>query len=277
MRFRHPRHTTPLPLGDVLLHAGDLSVWDSFAEIQEQLKWLAAQPHAHKIIIAGNHDLLFDTAFQQEHAKEWHQAIKASCGATAGDGSTADVCSTQTAQDLVWGDVTYLQNESLELNINGGRSLKIYGSPDTPVRGCSAFQYPREKDIWSDRVPTDTDILITHGPPWGHLDGVKKSGCPFLAREILRVRPRLVLCGHIHVGYGTEERVFDSVGQAHEAILGQWGGWPTLFRMALNVMCNRLVPKALRKCEKSTMFVNAAVVEGYQDHKVKNRAVVLQI
>lgn len=212
----------PLPPGDVLLHAGDLSVWGSLAEIQEQLNWLDAQPHAQQVVIAGNHDLLFDTDFQRAHPEIWYQAIKASVGVNSEDDPAVEECISQTAGNLIWGNVKYLQNESLELKVTGGRVLKIYGSPDTPLHGLSAFQYPRADDVWSHRIPADTDIIVTHGPPWGHLDGIKKSGCPFLARAVTRVRPRLVLCGHIHVGYGREEKVLDGVGQAHEAILGQW-------------------------------------------------------
>ena len=49
--------------GDLLLHASDLSVWGSFAEIQEQLIWIAKQPYENKIVIAGHHDLLYENEF----------------------------------------------------------------------------------------------------------------------------------------------------------------------------------------------------------------------
>ncbi|ELQ33467.1 hypothetical protein OOU_Y34scaffold00937g14 [Pyricularia oryzae Y34] len=52
-----------LPPGDSLVHAGDLSQYGTFAEIQAQLTWLAAQPHRHKVVVAGNHDLLLDSDF----------------------------------------------------------------------------------------------------------------------------------------------------------------------------------------------------------------------
>ncbi|KAH8838858.1 hypothetical protein MCOR27_010049 [Pyricularia oryzae] len=52
-----------LPPGDSLVHAGDLSQYGTLAEIQAQLTWLAAQPHRHKVVVAGNHDLLLDSEF----------------------------------------------------------------------------------------------------------------------------------------------------------------------------------------------------------------------
>ncbi len=63
-------------------------------------------------------------------------------------------------------------------------------------------------------MPHGTGVLLTHGPPWCHLDGSKHSGSRFLAREVARVRPRLVVFGHIHAGYGEEQRRPDQVGKA---------------------------------------------------------------
>lgn len=54
--------TSPLPPGNILVHAGDLTAQGSFGEIQAQLRWLASQPYTHKIVIAGNHDILLDEA-----------------------------------------------------------------------------------------------------------------------------------------------------------------------------------------------------------------------
>lgn len=56
-------HNCPLPPGDILPHAGDLSRFGTFAEIQAQISWLAAQPFLHKVVIAGNHDPLLDRDF----------------------------------------------------------------------------------------------------------------------------------------------------------------------------------------------------------------------
>lgn len=49
-----------LPDGDVLIHLGDFAVDASSAKKREALqrfdKWLAQQPHRHKIVLRGNHD-----------------------------------------------------------------------------------------------------------------------------------------------------------------------------------------------------------------------------
>ena len=54
--------TPELPLGDILIHAGDLTAHGTFDEVQAQLRWLASQPHPHKIVVAGNHDIVLDEA-----------------------------------------------------------------------------------------------------------------------------------------------------------------------------------------------------------------------
>ncbi|KAF2803603.1 uncharacterized protein BDZ99DRAFT_482015 [Mytilinidion resinicola] len=113
------------------------------------------------------------------------------------------------------------------------KTLRIYGSPQTPQYGISAFQYPRDEDIWS--IPLDIDIVITHGPPRLHLGtrDFHRAGCPFLALEIAHIRPRLVVFGHIHVSYGREDVVLDGIRRRWEKITNQWAGWITLGFMAV--------------------------------------------
>lgn len=48
-----------LPPGDVLIHSGDFD-GGSVEEIDDFNSWLGSLPFRHKIVIAGNHDLLFD-------------------------------------------------------------------------------------------------------------------------------------------------------------------------------------------------------------------------
>ncbi|KJR89658.1 uncharacterized protein SPSK_06407 [Sporothrix schenckii 1099-18] len=147
-----------LPAGDVLIHAGDLTDRGSFAEVQAGLAWLAAQPHQHKILVAGNHDVLLDDAFLEKHPKRRY-------------GQSA----TETKRDLDWGDATYFQDRHVSIRV-GARSLTIYGAPWTPAYGVSAFQYrPDCPTHWSQRLRAFSpaqppDILVTHGPPKLHRD-----------------------------------------------------------------------------------------------------------
>jgi len=68
---------------------------------------------------------------------------------------------------------------------------------------------------WS-LIPSDTDVLITHGPPYGILDqchywdpyfGIDYNrnvhiGCRDLLNELKRIKPKVHIFGHIHESYG---------------------------------------------------------------------------
>lgn len=65
-----------LPHGDILIHAGDLTENGSFDELQAQIHWLSAQPHRHKIVVAGNHDVLLDEHFLDRYPERRYGSRK---------------------------------------------------------------------------------------------------------------------------------------------------------------------------------------------------------
>jgi Icc-related predicted phosphoesterase len=90
--------------------------------------------------------------------------------------------------------------------------IKIHGSACTPFFHAWAWnRFSHElKEEWA-KIPDDTDILVTHGPPYGILDtvnfadGTPKSehlGCQHLMDRIMEIKPDLHICGHIHSSYG---------------------------------------------------------------------------
>ena len=56
-------------------------------------------------------------------------------------------------------------------------------------------------------IPAGVDVLVCHGPVQGHVDG--GTGCPALRQHVARVRPRLVVCGHIHEARGVVDGAGD--------------------------------------------------------------------
>jgi predicted phosphodiesterase len=57
----HQRHDDlVVPDGDVLVHAGDFSRRGKEAEVVRFNAWLGVQPHRAKLVVAGNHDFLFE-------------------------------------------------------------------------------------------------------------------------------------------------------------------------------------------------------------------------
>lgn len=190
---------TDLPGGDLLIHAGDImNSGYNTNDITEFCKWFdGLEQYDHKVFIAGNHDRLFENV--PEKAMEIVNSYK-------------------------W--IDYLQDEQLTLYYdgpNGDRpedNIRIYGSPWQPEFYNWAFNLPRQgKELeakWA-AIPTNTNILVTHGPVQGHLDtsgppyNEPNLGCPLLRHHIDTVfRPKIHVCGHIHGGYGYK---FD--GQTH--------------------------------------------------------------
>lgn len=45
-----------LPLTDVIVHSGDITMNGTDSEVADFVSWFAALPHQHKIFVAGNHD-----------------------------------------------------------------------------------------------------------------------------------------------------------------------------------------------------------------------------
>ncbi len=199
MTITHPPPPS-IPAGDVLIHAGDLANAGNVSEIQTQLTWLNSLPHPHKIVIAGNHDSHLDPV------------------------SRAAVSDPDASEPLDWGDIHYLQRSSVTLALpnRGNRKLHVYGAPDIPACGGAdfAFQYAREEGgkVWRDRVPMETDVLVTHSPPRWHLDLPQGMGCAGLLEECWRVRPRVHVFGHVHAGYGREEVWWDEGQRVYERL-----------------------------------------------------------
>ena len=100
------------------------------------------------------------------------------------------------------GKAFYLQDEELWYS-----GVTIYGTPWTPHLPRWAFPAEGEKaeEIYKG-IPDDLDILISHGPPHGYSDRVSWAG-HVGSDELLAVckekKPKRVICGHIHEGFGT--------------------------------------------------------------------------
>jgi len=52
-------------------------------------------------------------------------------------------------------------------------------------------------------------VLVSHSPPWGHVDeaGGRHLGSRAVLEAVERARPTLVACGHIHACWGRESAV----------------------------------------------------------------------
>ncbi|MGD1066843.1 MAG: metallophosphatase domain-containing protein [Vulcanimicrobiaceae bacterium] len=164
-----------VPDGDLLLHAGDLTMRGELEEITRAGSWLRALPHRHKVVIAGNHDFAFEDAPHDARA-------------ALGEG------------------LTYLEDDGVTIE-----GLRFWGSPWQPRFFDWAFNLDRGAALaakWN-MIPTATDVLVTHGPPAGILDlavSGEHVGCADLLRRVQALRPRVHVFGHIHEAAGVLEQ-----------------------------------------------------------------------
>jgi Icc-related predicted phosphoesterase len=172
----HGQHRSLHPgKGDVIIHAGDVSMRGRETEVKDFLDWFSALPFTYKIFIAGNHDFYFERTARDDIRR------------------------------IIPPGVTYLNDESARIE-----GLHIWGSPITPWFYDWAFNRHRGEAIrrhWQ-LIPEDADVVVTHGPVHGIHDRTVRGeqvGCEDLSETIKTLRPRVHICGHIHEGYGKFE------------------------------------------------------------------------
>lgn len=93
-------------------------------------------------------------------------------------------------------NVHYLCNSGVEID-----GVKFYG---VPMFMGDCITERQQRNIA--KIPSDTDILITHSPAYGILDFDDNTnyGDEQLLTKIMEIHPRLHLFGHIHAQYGIQ-------------------------------------------------------------------------
>ena len=176
----HGLHATmdhDIPEGDVLIHAGDFCGRGFVEEVVEFARWMGSLPHRHKLAIPGNHDRAVEESGQL----------------------CRDVFSERGIRLLI--------GETVEVE-----GFHFFGSPYTPTFLNWHFMRDRGPAIraeWAE-IPDHADVVITHGPAYGHGDLAppwkgeppRRVGCLELLNRLLTVRPRYHVFGHIHDGHG---------------------------------------------------------------------------
>ena len=204
-----------IPPCDLLIIAGDVCP-DGFGrhvarDAPEQQKawfdqtlrpWVAKAPATRTILTWGNHD--------------W-------CGQLC---SFEDASSAASANAL-----TIVVDDATKVPSGGsaGGPITVWASPWSNQFGDWAFmKAPANLAPVYAAIPAGIDILVSHQPPYGYGDQCADFASPphhaksawrgprpgriinVGSRELLatidRVRPKIVVCGHIHEGYGQFER-----------------------------------------------------------------------
>ena len=162
---------SPIPDGDILLVAGDITRKGTLSNLLDFVLFLRTLPHRYKVFIGGNHDWCL------QEKKE-------------------DILNLLSNHNCI-----YLENSSVEIE-----GLKIWGSPWTNRFYDWAFMAEEKelKKIW-DIIPIDTDIVMTHGPVYGILDKTIRhinAGSESLLKRVKVIKPKVFIGGHIHEGRG---------------------------------------------------------------------------
>ena len=174
----HTNHDKIILLeSDILIHAGDYSNSRIYTEYEfySFINWFEKQPAKHKIFISGNHDFF---AFH----------------------NLETVINESKKRNII-----YLQDNSIVID-----GLKIHGSPWVPIFYDWAYM---KEDFLLDRfykeISADTDLLITHGPPFKILDKTfrkEHAGSHMLKHYLRKINPLIHIFGHIHESSGHLER-----------------------------------------------------------------------
>ncbi len=192
-----------VPECDLLIVAGDLCVdqiGTSHAAVAHDQQerwfdryvrpWFLQAPASHKVMTWGNHD--------------W-------CGE---DGDFADDMPGRAKNGALQIVVDGETSVPLVNSHSAAGSLRIWATPWSNAFMDWAFMKKPEElaEIYA-LIPEGIDILVSHQPPLGYGDlsvlrGSGQSehhGSRELLAAIKRVRPKLVVCGHIHEGHGRYE------------------------------------------------------------------------
>ena len=98
-----------------------------------------------------------------------------------------------------------------------------YGVPETPFGGWSCDLNEAQAAAML-ATCTQADILVTHSPPRGVADVTSRGqsvGSTAIRDAIVRIQPRLAICGHIHDSWGAEGQI----GRTRVVNLGPTANW----------------------------------------------------
>ena len=168
---------------DLLLIAGDLcpAYHNAYLSIDLQASWLqkdftswlCGQPVKECVAIFGNHDWIGEIARHRI--------------------------------PIMPDNFRYIQDESIKLF-----GLKIYGTAWSLPFNNWAFSLPEKRlKIYWDNIPDTTDILLCHCPPYEIMDKTGSGshiGSKTLLTRVMEIKPKIVVFGHNHNGYGIVEK-----------------------------------------------------------------------
>ena len=147
-----------IPRGDIFIHAGDFTRFGKLEDAIDFNNWLG-DDHIFgdfklKVVVNGNH----------ENNAPWKDEIR-------------NILSNATFLKNDWCTYTMSSQTSKNVNDQNTNSLKIYGT--------NFFWPMKTRNPYYDGIPDDIDVLVSHGPIDGYVDGHR--GCPVLLNRIEKI------------------------------------------------------------------------------------------
>lgn len=159
----------------VVVHTGDFSN-GSEVSTDTFLCWLSDLPVKHKLLVAGNHD---------KYVMHYNEQFKIKCAVLG---------------------ITYLQDSGCTI-----KGVKFWGTPWVNQFYNWAFMaYEKDLSKIYKKIPTNTQVLLSHGPANGTLDFVQRVGGGHVGALALRDRITKLkklkyhIFGHIHCDRGVK-------------------------------------------------------------------------
>jgi len=157
---------------DILIFAGDYQL-NSLDTGEDFIEWISGLPYKHKIITAGNHDN--NSAITKKKSKKYS-------------------------------DINLLIHNSIEIE-----GIKFFASAYSRTFGHWSFMTDEDtlKYLY-EKIPEDTEILITHTPPFKKLDltfrGVDAGSTSLMNRIKQLPKLKYNIFGHIHESHNNIQR-----------------------------------------------------------------------
>lgn len=182
----HSKHKNlNIPKVDCIIHAGDFTktILNNREETEEFLEWFSSLDIKYKILVPGNHELFFEYLYKTEQLNLDEKII----------------C---------------LIDKSIIIE-----GIKFYGMP-----WCENFEdwafNKNEKEMKEKlrNIDVDTDILITHTPPYNVLDltdELDNVGSKLLREELKRLNLLFHVFGHIHEDRGEKKEKHTSINASN--------------------------------------------------------------
>lgn len=153
-----------IPDGDVLIHGGDFTRSGFLEDAEDFNKWLGELSSSHRF----QHKIVING--NHEYTASWKAR-------------TAELLS----------NATFLRDEAIEIGSGcTRRGLRVHGTE---------FSWPMKnsRNPTYEAIEGPVDVLVCHSPVKGYADDGR--GCTELLRLVRRLRPRLVVSGHIHAAH----------------------------------------------------------------------------